>query len=112
MLKKYDNKAGRAAGWKGMVEAKKSGKVKSIGVSNFTIRHLLEIKAMGLGMPAVNQVEMNAFYQQPELKAFCDSENIILTAYAPLTAPGLTKGKFLKDERLVAIAKKHNKTPA
>lgn len=54
MLKKYDDKAGRAAGWKGMTELKKTGKVKSIGVSNYTIRHLLEIKAMGLGMPTVN----------------------------------------------------------
>ena len=112
MLKKYNDKEGRLLGWLGMVDLKKTGKVKSIGVSNYCIRHLLEIKAMGLGMPAVNQVEMNAFYQQPELKAFCDFEGIKLTAYSPITAPGLTKGKYLKDKRLVAMAKKHKKTPA
>lgn len=44
--------------------------------------------------------------------AFCNSVGIKLMAYAPITAPGLTKGKYIKDERLAAIAKKHNKTPA
>lgn len=54
MFKAYDDKAARAVGWKGLVEAQKAGKVRSIGVSNYTIRHLLEIKAMGLPFPAVN----------------------------------------------------------
>lgn len=54
LFKAYDDKASRAAGWKGMVKAQKTGKVKSIGVSNYTVRHLLEIKAMGLPYPAVN----------------------------------------------------------
>ena len=41
--------------WKGMVEAKKQGLAKSIGVSNFSVKHLEEVRSTGLEMPAVNQ---------------------------------------------------------
>lgn len=42
--------------WKGMVDAKKKGLTKSIGVSNFNVKYLEQVRATGLEMPAVNQV--------------------------------------------------------
>lgn len=42
--------------WKGMVDAKKKGLTKSIGVSNFNVKFLEQLRASGLEMPVVNQV--------------------------------------------------------
>ena len=44
--------------WKGLVEAKRQGLTRAIGVSHFKRPQLQSIMAMGLGVPAVNQCEM------------------------------------------------------
>jgi diketogulonate reductase-like aldo/keto reductase len=53
--------------WKAMEEIYKSGKAKAIGVSNYTISHLEEMKKYAKIMPAVNQVEFHPFLFQEEL---------------------------------------------
>jgi diketogulonate reductase-like aldo/keto reductase len=62
---------------------KEQGKIESIGVSNFTIRHLEEALKTGVDI-SVNQVEYHPSLQQKELKDFCNSKNIVLEAYSPL----------------------------
>lgn len=46
----------RAESWKAVLEAKKEGKVRSVGVSNYGVRHLQEMIDAGVELPAVNQV--------------------------------------------------------
>ena len=93
--------------WRAMEEIYKSGKAKAIGVSNFTITHLDEMKKYATIMPMVNQVEFNPFLYQERLLNYCVENKIILEAYSPLV-----RGKRLQDERLDNLAKKYQKTVA
>jgi alcohol dehydrogenase (NADP+) len=70
--------------WNGLIDLKKSGKTKHIGVSNFSIKKIQNLIAETGQAPEVNQVEMHPFLQQNALKTFCDQHNIHITAYAPL----------------------------
>ena len=66
-----------------MEELRKKGVVRAIGVSNFTPHHLKDALATGIKV-VNNQVELHPTFNQKELKKFCDGNNIVLTAYAPL----------------------------
>ena len=90
-----------------MVELLERGDCRSIGVSNYTINHLEELLASSSIVPAVNQVEFSPFLYQRELLRFCRQKGIQLEAYSPLT-----QGKRLDHPTLVALARKHGKTPA
>ena len=57
---------------------------RAIGVSNFTVAHLRELKRTARVMPMVNQVEFHPYHVQRELLAFCREEGIVLQAYASL----------------------------
>ena len=93
--------------WKALEKIYDNGRVRAIGVSNFTIRHLDELKATLNLMPTVNQVEFSPFLYQKELLEYCKSNKIVLEAYRPLT-----KTKKFGDATLLSIEQKHNKTPA
>lgn len=93
--------------WRAMEEIYKLGKAKAIGVSNYTINHLEEMKDYALIMPMVNQVEFHPFLYQEKLMNYCKLHNIVLEAYSPLA-----KGKRMEDRNLVSIAEKHKKTVA
>lgn len=70
--------------WKAMLALRSTGKVRSVGVSNFTIQHLdAIIKATGEA-PAVNQIEAHPLLPQDDLVEYCKKEGIHLTAYSPL----------------------------
>lgn len=97
----------RGPAWRKMEEAYEAGKAKAIGVSNYTIAHLEELLADCKVKPAVNQVELHVFLQQPELVAFCKKHNIVVEAYSPLA-----HGMGIDDPMLGEIAKKHGKTSA
>ncbi len=89
--------------WKSLVEIQKSGGARHIGVSNYTIRHLEEIKEQALPLPYVNQVELHVFLQQPELVAYCKDNGIIVEAYSPLA-----HGKEMDNPVIADIAKQHD----
>ena len=59
--------AQRLEQWKALVELKRQGKVRAIGVSNFNEAHIEEIKAAGLPLPDANQIELHPWSQKPEL---------------------------------------------
>lgn len=85
-------------------------KVKSFGVSNFTIGDLEKALpvAQEMKLPiVVNQVEFHPFLYQKDLLAFCSRENIVITAYSPLA-----QGKIVDEAILGTIAQKYGKTPA
>ena len=67
-----------------------SGKVKSIGISNFTIEQTKEILAMCKVRPVCNQVEVTPYFKNDELVAFCVKENIKIVAYASLRSTTYT----------------------
>ncbi len=95
----------RRESWRALEALRAEGKARSIGVSNFTIRHLTELLAETKTVPAVNQVEFHPYLYQRDLLDFCAGEGIVIEAYSPLT-----KGVRLKDPKLVAVAKKYSKT--
>lgn len=97
----------RLDSWKALAEIQRDGRCRSIGVSNYTIRHLEELISASDVIPAVNQVEFSPFLYQQELLTFCREASIVLEAYAPLT-----KGVRLSDPVLSRIAARHKRTPA
>ncbi|XP_070828687.1 aldo-keto reductase family 1 member B1 [Chaetodon trifascialis] len=107
--------------WRGMEALQASGKVKSIGVSNFNILQLERLLALCRVPPAVNQVELHPYLVQTELIEFCKSKNIALTAYSPFGSPARSPEliredadphKLLEDPVVADIAKKHRHSPA
>lgn len=97
----------RGEAWRGLERLLDEGKCRSIGVSNYTIRHLEELLDTSSTVPAVNQVEFHPFLYQRELLDFCNHHGIVLEAYSPLT-----RGNRLDDPRLALIAERYAKTPA
>jgi len=93
----------RRRSWRALEALQAQGKARSIGVSNFTVRHLEELLAGTDTIPAVNQVEFHPYLYQRDLLDFCVSKGIVIEAYSPLT-----HGKRLDDPRLVAVAKKYS----
>lgn len=97
----------RLESWKALEELKLEGRARSIGVSNFTVRHLEELMEGARVVPAVNQVEFHPFLVQRDLLEFCRRHGILLTAYSPLA-----HGQGLDDPTLQAIGGRHGKSAA
>jgi len=94
--------------WKAFIELRKQGRVRSIGVSNFQPDHLDRIvKETGV-VPVVNQIEVHPDFAQNDVVAANRKHGVITEAWSPLGQGG----DLLKNETLVALAKKHGKTPA
>ncbi|THH18317.1 hypothetical protein EW146_g2636 [Bondarzewia mesenterica] len=98
--------------WKAMIKLLDTGKVKSIGVSNFTVEYLKAIiEATGI-KPAVNQVEAHPLLPQDDLVEYCKKENIHITAYSPLGNNLVGKPKLTDYPEVEEIAKKVGATTA
>ncbi len=95
-----------AGAWKALEEAKKEGKLKSIGVSNMTPRLWNKYVSQFATMPAVNQVECNPFFQQRELRKILDAADVKIEAYFPL---GHGAKNLLDNPLIDSLAKKYNK---
>ncbi|MGO4589486.1 aldo/keto reductase [Paenarthrobacter sp. 2TAF44] len=94
--------------WKALIELKKRGRVRSIGVSNFTVEGLQRIIDETGVVPAINQVELHPFFNQAELRAFNASQGILTQAWSPLGQGG----ELLENATVAEIAAKHDATPA
>ena len=70
--------------WKAMLEAKAAGKVRAVGVSNFGVKQLQALKAAGLEVPEVNQIELHCWLQQRPMVEYCRAEGIVVMSYCPL----------------------------
>lgn len=90
------------------------GLVKYLGVSNFNSEQVERVLKEGHIKPITNQVECLPTFNQKKLIQFCKERDIVVVAYLPLGHPIPAKRTpaFLYDEKLHAIARKHNKTPA
>ncbi|RDX45701.1 Aldo/keto reductase [Lentinus brumalis] len=92
--------------WRALIDARNAGKIKSIGVSNYGPQHIEEIRAAGLELPAVNQIELHPFCQQRPIVKYCREQGIVVQAYSPLV-----QGR-LDDPVLLRLAEKHGKDAA
>ncbi|MHA2072067.1 MAG: aldo/keto reductase [Candidatus Thorarchaeota archaeon] len=97
----------RQDSWRALERILDDGRATTIGVSNYMDRHLKELFRTSKSIPTVNQVEFHPFLYQKHLLDFCNSNDIRLEAYSPLT-----KGRRLNDPRLGNIAKEYSRTPA
>ena len=77
-----------------MEQVYKSGKVKAIGVSNWSIPYLEHLKSEWEVVPAVNQVELHPYCPQHDLKAYCEGLGILLESYCPLGSAGESESTF------------------
>ena len=91
-----------------LLEAKKLGLTKQIGVSNFTIALMKEaIAAVGAEHIATNQIELHPYLQNRKLVEFAQSQGIHITSYMTLAY-----GEVLNDPVIIEIAKRHAATAA
>ena len=86
--------------WRALLALKAAGKARAVGVSNFNVAHLEEIRTAGLPMPEANQIELHPWSQKPDLLAFMASHGIAPIAYSSLvplsnwrSAPGQDSAK-------------------
>lgn len=93
--------------WRAMQEAYRAGKIRAIGVSNFYGDQLKNLELTMEVKPAVNQIEVNPWYQQVKEVAVNQREDVRVKAWAPF-AEG--KHDIFKNELIQQIAEKHHKT--
>lgn len=100
----------RQEAWKALIKFQKAGLIKSIGVSNFLVGHLEELKTVSDVIPAVNQVQWNPKSYDSNLLQYCNNNNIVLQAYSSL---GSSRDSSLRnDPTVAAIASKLGKSPS
>jgi 2,5-diketo-D-gluconate reductase A len=117
----------RLAQWRALVAMHEQKKARAIGVSNFNIDHIEELKAAGLPLPHANQIELHPWSQKSALIAYLKQNGIVPIAYSSLvplsswrSAPGHDSGKTgamkadsqRADSLFKALATKHGVTEA
>lgn len=104
------DKEKRLGSWKALQEFAEAGSVRSIGVSNYGVHHLKELYDWdGLKIePSVNQVELHPWLMRNDIVGFSRSKGIVLEAYSPL----VRGQKFDKDDKLIELSKKYQKSQA
>ncbi|EGD79803.1 2,5-didehydrogluconate reductase [Salpingoeca rosetta] len=108
-IKQNDIDADLRTAWKELEALKEEGLIKDIGVSNFHVVHLKELLSFCKHAPVVNQIECHPHLLQPDLMAFCQEQNIVVSSYAPLASFGQRHEPTLA--LVQEIAAKHNLTP-
>ena len=91
----------------GLIQTRAQGLARSIGVCNFTEKHLNDVMEMTFEMPTVNQIELHPLLNQSQLRAFHAEHNIATQAYSPLAV-----GRLLDSPAITGIAGEYGKTPA
>ncbi|CEN61805.1 Putative Aldo/keto reductase family protein [Aspergillus calidoustus] len=98
--------------WKVLEKLVDAGKIRSIGVSNFTSDKLDDLLKVARIPPAVNQIEAHPYLQQPELTQYSKDKNILTVAYSPLGNNIYGVARVVDDPLVIDIANKLGKDPA
>lgn len=100
--------------WWEMEKLVESGRVRSIGISNFNSQQTQRIIDNAKILPVTNQVECHPNLNQRKLIDFSALRNVTITAYSPLGRPHTQSGKKLaiSDPKVLELAQKYKKTPA
>jgi len=93
--------------WEGLIQAKREGLTRDIGVSNYSIEQMRELTEMTGEKPTLNQIEWSPFGFSPDMLHYCRENQIVLQAYSPLT-----RGKRLNERSLLDVSRLYGKTPA
>ena len=97
----------RLDSWRALEGLHREGTLRAIGVSNYSVRHLEELRAHATVAPAADQVEFHPFVYDPELLRYAADHAIRIEAWSPLT-----RGRQLDHPTIAAIAAAHHRTPA
>ncbi|CZT53015.1 probable aldehyde reductase [Rhynchosporium secalis] len=95
--------------WAAMEKLVATGKVKAIGVANYSVKYLEELLPQAKIIPAVNQIENHPSLPQQEIVDFCKNKGIHITAYSPLGSSG---SPMMKEKPILEVAEKRGITPA
>ena len=93
--------------WRAFEHLYETGKVKAIGVCNFKVEHLEELKKTAKIMPMVNQVEVHPQSSKNEMLNYCIENNIQLIAWSPIM-----RGKLFTNELMLNLSEKYQKSVA
>lgn len=85
----------------------KTGKVKAIGVANYSVKFLEELLPQVSVTPAVNQIENHPYLPQQEIVDFCKQKGIHITAFSPFGSAG---SPLFNEVKVEEVARKHNVT--
>lgn len=91
--------------WRALEDLYNEGKIKSIGVCNFKIGHLEELKKTARIMPMVNQIEIHPGYTKKDIIEYCIKNNIQVVAWSPIM-----RGKLSNNDKMIYLSKKYNKS--
>ena len=95
--------------WRALEELYEDGKVKSIGVDNFTQDRMADFLFFNKVKPAVNTIECNTYFQREDERKYLNEQNILMQAWAPLAAG---TEELFTNEILCRIAQNHRKSVA
>jgi len=93
--------------WRSLEEFYHEGRARSIGVSNFTTKHLGRLRAETEVRPAVNQIEIHPYLTNEQIRAYDRDNEIATEAYSPIA-----QGNVLTDPTIESIARQTGKSPA
>ena len=97
-----DHRAGNIEVWKVFEELYDAKRVRSIGVSNFTVADLESLGSLTDVTPHADQIRWFIGNTQPETTAWCREHDVLVEGYSPLAT-----GRLLGDERLTGLAEKY-----
>ena len=108
--------------WRALVQIFNAGGAKAIGVSNYLVEHLEEIRLAGMPMPAINQIPIHIYRSSSwaETISYCQRHGIAVNAYSPLGVPdwhtfptstGMSATQLV-DPVVTAVAANHSRSPA
>jgi diketogulonate reductase-like aldo/keto reductase len=102
-----DCRAGNIAVWRAMEEFYAAGRVRSIGVSNFTAADIESLRSASTVTPLVNQIRYFIGHTQADVTAYCTEHGILVEGYSPLAT-----GAILDNPEVGQIARKYGKSVA
>ncbi|KAL0058042.1 hypothetical protein AAF712_015292 [Marasmius tenuissimus] len=97
----------RLDSWRAICDFQESGKLKSIGISTFGVRHMQELIDSGLRLPDVHQIDLHPFQTRKDIVSLSRKHEIALEAWAPLV-----RGLRFDHPEIMRLALKYKKEPA
>jgi|SRR5690625_250777 len=92
--------------WQALIDAKKWGLIRSIGVCNFLPEHMERLEKETGVLPSINQIELHPFFNQEEQRKWHVENNVMTESWSPLARAN----KVLQNEMIQKIADQHQKS--